>query len=159
LINRTQTAADAESVDALLRESFPTDAEADLAKRLQMNGDAIIALLGEDNSQIQAYAMFSKVDAPFRALGLGPVATNKTARNQGHASALIRNGLEMARADGWQACFVLGNPKFYGRLGFSVELARGFRCKYAGPNFMCIGLQSGGLPTLSGAVAYAKAFG
>src|SRR3546814_10922915 len=41
--------------------------------------------------------------------------------------------------------FVLGEPGYYGRFGFSAENAEGFDSPYAGPYFMAIELQ-GGLP-------------
>jgi putative acetyltransferase len=155
---RAKTAWDGDAVARLLAESFPTGAEAVLAARLWKDGDMALSLVGETADGIVAYAAYSRMTAPFRAIGLSPVATRADARGSGHASALIRKGLEMARTEGWQACFVLGNPKFYGRFGFSADLARGFRCKYSSPSFMCAGLQDGELPSLSGEVAYAKAF-
>lgn len=156
---RAEMAADEVKIDAVLRESFPTDVETRLVERLRSDGDAVMSLVAEVEGRIAAYVMYSKMTAPFRALGLGPVATATAARKQGLASALIVEGLGRARASGWEACFVLGNPRFYGRFGFSVELARGFDCAYAGPSFMAMGLQEAGMPARTGRVVYAKAFG
>jgi putative acetyltransferase len=158
LIIRPDMAAEIDRIADLLRESFPTPGEALLVERLRADGDAVMSLVAEAEGRIAAYAMFSRITAPFRALGLGPVATAAAARRQGLTSALIVGGLARARAAGWEACFVLGNPRFYGRFGFSVELARGFDCAYAGPHFMAMGLQGMGMPALTGRVAYARAF-
>jgi putative acetyltransferase len=156
---RQETAADGAAIRALLEESFPTDAESRLVERLRNEEDAVIALIAEVDGAVAAYAMFSRMTAPFQAVGLGPVATDGKARKKGLANALIREGLDRARVDGWDACFVLGNPRFYGRFGFRADLAAGFSCVYAGPSFMAIALQSAGLPVAKGRVAYAEAFG
>jgi putative acetyltransferase len=150
---------DERAIATLVRDSFPTPAEAELVARLRGDGDAVIAMAAEAEGRIAAYAMFSRMTAPFRALGLGPVATAANARKQGLASAAIVEGLARARTAGWEACFVLGNPRFYGRFGFSADLAAGFDCVYAGPSFMAMALRAGGLPVTTGRVAYAKAFG
>lgn len=155
---RTETAADEDAIADLVRDSFPTSAEAILVERLRADGGAVIALVAEVEGSIAAYAMFSTMTAPFRALGLGPVATAANARKQGLASAMIVEGLARARMAGWEACFVLGDPKFYGRFGFCTDLARGFDCAYAGPNFMCVALRPDRLPVTTGRVAYARAF-
>jgi putative acetyltransferase len=155
---RLERAADRGAVAALLKNCFPTAAEAQLADRLHEDGDAVLSLVAESEGHIAATAIFSAMTAPFRAMGLGPVATGAAARRAGLASALVREGLLRARTDGWEACFVLGNPKFYGRFGFCADLARGFDCAYAGPNFMCVALQGAPLPALTGRVAYARAF-
>jgi putative acetyltransferase len=157
---RLETAGDASGIAALLKNSFPTTAaEAELTERLRADGDAVLPLLAEAGMRIAAYAMFARMTAPFRAMGLGPVAADAALRRRGLASALIRDGLLRARTEGWDACFVLGNPSFYGRFGFRADLAAGFDCAYAGPNFMCMALQPGGLPVSSGRVEYARAFG
>lgn len=156
---RIETAADEGAIAALVRDNFPTPAEAKLVARLRADGDAVIALVAEADARIAAYAMLSTMTAPLKALGLGPVATAANARKQGLASAVIVEGLARARMAGWEACFVLGNPRFYGRFGFRADLAAGFDCAYAGPNFMAMALQPDGLPVTTGRVAYAKAFG
>lgn len=156
---RQETAADVAAIRALLEESFPTDAESRLVERLRNEEDAVIALVAEVDGAIVAYAMFSRMIAPFQAVGLGPVATGGNARKKGLASALIREGLDRARVDGWDACFVLGNPSFYCRFGFRTDLAAGFDCAYAGPNFMAMAFQGDDLPALTGRVVYARGFG
>jgi putative acetyltransferase len=97
--------------------------------------------------------------APFRALGLGPIAVRPDRQRRGIARRLIEAGLARAAADGWQAVFLLGNPAFYERFGFSVALAAGFSSPYVGPHFMVRPLGDEPLPTLAGRVEYAPAFG
>ena len=62
------------------------------------------------------------------------------------------------RADGWEAVFVLGDPAYYERFGFSVAAAAGFASPYAGPYFMALGLNDGIIAPRTGRLAYARAF-
>ena len=95
--------------------------------------------------------------APFRALGLGPVAVFPEWRGRGVAARLIETGLERATEAGWDAVFVLGEPEYYRRFGFDVTGAQGFQSPYAGPYFMVRALRSQ-LPATGGRVEYPKAF-
>ncbi len=69
----------------------------------------------------------------------------------------MREGLTRAAAAGWQAVFVLGDPAYYGRFGFSVDAARGFDSPYAGGHFMVLTLERGAVP-MTGQVRHAPAF-
>ena len=56
-----------------------------------------------------------------RAALLGPLAVLPAQQKQGIGSALVRFGLEMLRDDAIDTVLVLGDPAFYGRLGFRTE--------------------------------------
>jgi putative acetyltransferase len=101
--------------------------------------------------------LFSKLTAPFRALGLAPVSVQPKRQNAGIGSRLIRGSLERAKQDGWLGVFVLGEPKYYCRFGFDAALARGFASPYAGPYFMALAL-GGELPINVGKIGHAPAF-
>jgi putative acetyltransferase len=62
------------AIRRLHRESFPTGAEADLVDTLRSDGDAVLSLLAEEGGAVIGHALFSRMAAPFRALGLAPVA-------------------------------------------------------------------------------------
>ena len=49
---------------------------------------------------------------------MGPLAVAPTHQRQGIGSALVSNGLEKLEADGVSQVYVLGDPAYYGRLGF-----------------------------------------
>jgi len=158
VIIRSETANDGPPIHTLLTEAFPEPVEAPLVDRLRADGDLVYSLVAERAGRIVGYAGFSVMIAPFRALGLGPVAVAEGERRQGIAAALILEGLKMARADTWHAVFVLGSPSYYSRFGFSVDAAAGFESRYAGPYLMALGLREKGLPQSSGRVDYAPAF-
>lgn len=137
--------------------AFPEPAEADLVDRLRADGDSVISLVAVDDGQVVGHILFSKLSAPFRALGLAPVSVLPDRQNAGIGSRLIRAGLERAAQDGWRGVFVLGEPEYYGRFGFGTEIAKGFASPYAGPYFMALGLGEE-LPATEGRISHAPAF-
>ena len=153
---RDEAASDRDPIRALHLCSFPTADEADLVERLREDGDVVFSLVAEVADCLTGHVLFSRMSAPFPALGLAPVAVFPEWRGQGMAARLIEAGLAAAAAD-WDAVFVLGEPAYYGRFGFDVPAARGFQSPYAGPHFMARALKPQ-LPATSGRVGYAKAF-
>ncbi len=154
---RDEERDDVPAVRKIVEEAFLQPAEARLVNRLRADGDAVISAVAVDDGEVVGHIMFSRMDAPFRALGLAPVAVKPRLQGNGIGSELIRWGLAQARADKWQCVFVLGDPKYYERFGFSVALAAGFESPYAGEHFMALAL-NGDLPATSGKVEYAAAF-
>ena len=154
---RDEEPADIPAVRKIIEEAFLQAAEAALVDRLRADGEAVISGVAVDAGQVVGHIMFSRMDAPFRALGLAPVAVEPSLQGNGIGSELIRWGLARAKTDNWQGVFVLGDPKFYERFGFSVALASGFESPYGGEHFMALAL-NGDLPATSGKVEYAPTF-
>ena len=92
-----------------------------------------------------------------RALALAPVGVRPEHQGRGIGSALIREGLDRARDEGWTAVFVLGDPTYYQRFGFNVDAARGYTCVYAGEYFMVQALGSERIPEF-GRIVYPAPF-
>lgn len=153
---RDEIASDRDAIRGLHLCSFPTADEADLVERLRENGDVVFSLVAEVADCLAGHVLFSRMVAPFPALGLAPVAVFPEWRGQGMATRLIESGLTAAVAD-WDAVFVLGEPAYYGRFGFAAAAAQGFQSPYAGPYFMVRALKSH-LPASCGRVDYPKAF-
>ena len=94
----------------------------------------------------------------FRALGLGPVGVRPGMQGGGVGSELIRASLAVAGALAEEVVFVLGEPAYYARFGFSAEAAAPFDSPYAGPYLMALWLRLDVEPPAAGAAAYAPAF-
>lgn len=135
---------DAAAVRAVTRRAFPEGPEVALVDALEAGGHAGLSLVACDPAPV-GFALFPIMAEPAGTLALGPVATVPERRREGVASALIREGLGRARADGWRGVFVLGDPAFYERFGFSAAVADGWRSPYAGPYFMACELEPGAL--------------
>ncbi len=138
--------------------SFPGQEEADLVCALRASGDAIISLVATGNDKIVGHIMLSRMKAPFKALGLAPLSVLADWRKQGIAANLVQNAIEVATTEGWRAIFVLGDPRYYRRFGFSVSNASGFQSIYAGPYFMVLSLQKEQLSIKTGVIEYAPPF-
>jgi putative acetyltransferase len=159
MIIRIETPSDVAAIRVVEEAAFPKPVEARLVDDLRDAGDAVFSLVAVEDESVVGHAMFSKMTASFPALALGPVAVLPGQQRTGIGSLLIRDGLARSEAAGWAGIFVLGNPAYYGRFGFRVDQASGFESPYAGPHLMALALGGGDLPTRSGRIQYAPAFG
>jgi putative acetyltransferase len=158
VIIRNAMQADRPEIEAILLQAFPGPEEADLVSRLYDDGDVVFSLVAEMHGRLCGTVIFSRMSAPFRALGLAPVAVLPDYQRQGIAATLIQEGIELAGVEEWDGIFVLGDPEYYQRFGFLAETAAPFENPYAGPYFMALSLREDDLPAASGKVDYAKAF-
>ena len=142
--------------------AFQTPLEADLVEKLEADGDACFSIVAEHDGTIVGHVLLSRMTVEadgqaLRSLGLAPVAVMPDRQNQGIGSALIERAVAVATAAGEQMLFVLGEPKYYGRFGFSAEEAQVFASPYAGPYFQALALAELG-KVGSGRASYARAF-
>ena len=160
---RPATGEDAEAIRAVHLAAFSTSAEADLVDRLHQDYDSEISLVAEQAGEIVGHVMLSRMGASadsraFRALGLGPVGVLPGTRGSGVGSELVRAALAVAATLGEEVVFVLGEPEYYSRFGFSAEAAAPFASPYSGPYFMALWLRPPSAQPASGSAAYAPAF-
>lgn len=141
---------DADAVDALLTASLG-EPEAKLARKLRRDGAALVELLAEQAGQLVAYGLASPVelvpsgrdytDAAFRGAGLGPIAVAESRRGFGLGTALTQELLATLAEYGLDWAVVLGDPGFYGRLGFKPASNLGWDSVYqAGDAFQAMPL-------------------
>ena len=163
---RPEAASDAAAIRAVHLAAFPTAAEADLVDMLRDDGDSEISLVAEESDKarprIVGHVMLSRMQVEgdgraFRALGLGPVAVLPELHRQGIGTSLIREALKRAEALDEELVFLVGDPGYYRRFGFSAEAASPFASPYAGEYFMALALHDVPLPS-SGRAGYAPAF-
>lgn len=158
---RLSRAADSQAIRDVHLRAFPTRMEADLVDQLVADGDALVSIVAQDDG-IVGHVLLSRMNvvADGRALdaqGLGPVAVVPNHQRGGIGSALIEAAVREAKSAGTQMLFLLGEPGFYGRFGFTAAAAKPFESPYAGPYFQALALVD--LPPVrSGIAKYAKAF-
>jgi putative acetyltransferase len=158
MIVQLETPGDVAAIRAVEEAAFLQSAEAKLVEDLRDAGDSVFSLVAVEDGIIAGHAMFSRLQAPFRALALGPVAVLPDRQRMGVGSRLIREGIARSEAAGWLGIFVLGDPAFYRRFGFDVGKASGFTSPYAGPHLMALPLGGNELPTDAGSIRHAPAF-
>ena len=157
---RNEEARDIGQVREVLRRAFPTDAESQLVDALRANGKATISLVAELNGQVAGHILFSPVSTTppgeAKGIGLAPVAVRPDVQAQGIGSKLIREGLSLCKALGFDYCVVLGDPKYYQRFGFERASNFGIRNEYGVDHeFMVIHFSQ---RDVAGLVQYASEF-
>lgn len=154
---RPEQAGDIEAIDDVVIRAFGREDEARLVAQLRRDGDATISLVAVVGNAVIGHVLLSPMSAPFPALGLAPLSVIPEHQKLGAGTALMNAAIAQAIQGGWSAIFVLGDPVYYGRFGFRVDLATGFSSPYTGPHFMMLPLVDV-LPVARGKVSYAAAF-
>lgn len=156
MLIRPEQSADIPQIRKIVQEAFQRPDEAILVDRIRSDGDSVISAVAVDDDTVVGHIMFSKMNAPFRALGLAPITVTPAQQGKGIGTALIRWGLDQAKRDSWQGVFILGDPQYYQRFGFDASLANAFASPYDGPHLMAVALSP--LPVLTGKIDYPPAF-
>jgi putative acetyltransferase len=163
---RPATGGDVAAIDMILRSSFPEPAEALLVRQLCLDGDMVLTLVADDEETdaLAGVVVFSRMRVeiagkPIASVALAPLAVSSDHRHSGVGEALVHAGLAQLAQAGALLCFVLGEPSYYERFGFSADWARGFASPYAGDYLMALPLQGGAMPCGErGAATHATAF-
>lgn len=160
---RAERSEDAPAVRRVHEIAFPTAAEADLVDRLRANGRAAISLVAQDGDGIVGHILFSPVtfDPPTAvvAFGLAPMAVLPDHVKHGVGRRLVQNGLAECHARGAALVLVLGEPDYYGRLGFERASRHGLRNEFGAEEaFMAFMLEARAHPLPGSLVKYAPEF-
>jgi len=155
---RPMNSADRAGVTALLTASFQGSSEASLTEQLWSEGDVVLGVVAATPTRIVGLSLLSRLDAPLPAVALAPVAVLPEWQGRGVGSHLVRSSLAGAGGGGWLIAFVLGDPDWYGRLGFERHLAAGFTTPFDGPYLQARALTPAGLANPTGRIAYPAAF-
>jgi putative acetyltransferase len=152
------------AVKALRRTVFGGDYEAQLVEHLDRDGLVVASLVALQADVVVGHILFSDLAVtidgrPILAASLAPLAVLPDFQRKGIGAQLVTKGLRILRDRGRAAVIVLGDPSYYGRFGFSAELARKLAGPFKGENFMALELVSGTLDGLAGSVRYPAAFG
>lgn len=160
---RSETAADYAAIRQVNQRAFGQDGEAQLVDALRAGGYVRVSLVAEVDGQVVGHILFS--DLPIAcgtgtvpAVALAPMAVLPPWQRQGIGAALIRQGLEVCRAQGQRAVIVLGHPQYYPRFGFSPDLAQQIESPYACAAFMALELTPAALAGVRGRVLYPPPF-
>ena len=98
--------------------------EARIVDALRAAGALTLSLVAVENGEVVGHAAFSPVTINGVAggwYGLGPISVRPDRQRRGMGQALIRDGLDRLRSMNAAGCVVLGDPGYYGRLGFESD--------------------------------------
>lgn len=152
----------AAAIERLLDLTFGRNRHGKTVYRLREAAEAVshLSFVVEEEGELVATLRFWPVSLPdgTQALLLGPLAVRPELAGRGIGRALVRHGLVQARAQGWPAVLVVGDPKYYHPFGFTREAAEPLRLP--GPveleRFQALALVHGALDHVHGAVGPAR---
>jgi putative acetyltransferase len=142
---RPERPDDTAAIRAVLDAAFDGPVEGQLVDSLRAAGDLVLALVAVDDAAIVGYIAWPRlwIETPREvrpAVGLAPLGVAPARQHGGLGAALTRAGIAQLQANGERLAFVLGDPAYYRRFGFSLETARAYESGYAGQHFMALKL-------------------
>lgn len=157
---RAERASDEEAIRRVNEAAFGQPGEARLVDELRAADALLLSLVADKAGALIGHVGFVPLrleggdDA--RLAGLAPLAVLPGERARGIGAALVRAGLARLDQAGIERVFVLGDPAYYGRFGFSRAAADGFSSEYDCEAFQGLALAPG--PVRRGRLAYPAAF-
>lgn len=154
--------SDADALVAVHAAAFPTDAEAKLVAELLDGHDVLFSIAAESNQEVVGHALLTAMThehgGSVRGLvGLAPIAVHPDFQRRGIGRALVREAIRQCKTNRVTALFVLGDPAYYGPLGFQPASVQGFTNDFDAPDaFQVISLRPD-RPAPPGRVSYAPA--
>ena len=115
---------DSTAIESLYPEAFPDEDLLPLVRDLLNDLAVAKSLVATIGTRIVGHVIFTKcgvVGNHVDAALLGPLAVAPVWQKQGIGSEIVRVGLQRLEDEDVNRVFVLGDPAYYGRLGFLPE--------------------------------------
>ncbi len=125
---------DRDAIMSLYPDAFPEEDLLALLGPLLDETPGVLSLVAEEAGRIAGHAAFTpcRLETGEGAFALlGPLAVAPDRQRAGIGSLLVRQGLARLAGEGVTHVFVLGDPAYYGRFGFTEE--RGVKPPYPLP--------------------------
>ena len=116
--------SDLAALESMYPLAFPDEDLVPLIRNLLQEAVDTLSLVATIDSSLAGHVLFTKGRLAESALVvalLGPLAVCPQRQRSGIGSALVREGLDQLQREGVQQVFVLGDPAYYGRFGFTTE--------------------------------------
>lgn len=121
---RKSVPADLAAIDALYPEVFPDEDLRPLVRELLQEEAVVLSVVAIVGGRVVGHVIFTFCDVVAECAGaalLGPLAVAPAWQRQGIGTALTQAGMQRLKDAGVSHVFVLGDPAYYGRLGFMPE--------------------------------------
>ena len=123
---RESSQDDIAAIDALYPLAFPDEELRPLVRSLLDDSAVALSLVATIGSEIAGHVIFTDCGVEgsnIKASMLAPLAVAPSRQRQGIGTAIVGDGLQRLRDAGVSLVCVLGDPAYYGRLGFAPEAA------------------------------------
>lgn len=165
---REEMSQDIHKIKTVNDLAFGQTNEGDLIEELR-NSEAFVPSLSivaeTEHQDIIGHILFSRIQietetGDVTSLALAPMAVSPSSQNKGIGAALVKDGLQRAKALGFQSVVVLGHPEYYPKFGFTPAHEKQIRAPFEVPPeaFMVLELEKGALEHIEGTVRYSKPF-
>jgi putative acetyltransferase len=126
VIIRNETISDVGAIFELTKAAFENhpysnNTEQFIVDALRAANALTVSLVAEVEGKVVGHIAFSPVtvsDGSGDWYGIGPVSVAPELQKQGIGKSLINEGLSTVKALGANGCVLVGDPGYYGRLGF-----------------------------------------
>ena len=121
---RESLPSDLASIEQLYPDAFPDEDLLPLVRELLREEPIVLSLVGIIDRSLVGHVIFTRcgVDAGTDQVALlAPLAVAGAWQRQGIGRALVDAGLQRLQSAGVTQVYVLGDPGYYGRLGFVPE--------------------------------------
>jgi putative acetyltransferase len=121
---RDSNSADLAVIEQIYREAFPDEDLLPLVRALLQEPSATVSAVAVVAGTIAGHVIFTLghvCGCKSRVALLGPLAVAPAAQRSGIGRALVDHGCEEMAARDIEVVLVLGDPAYYGRLGFTTE--------------------------------------
>ena len=115
---------DSAAIEKLYPEAFPDEDLLPVVRDLLRDPTIRLSLVGTIDSRIAAHVIFTYcgvAGSSIKSALLAPLAVAPTWQRQGLGTAIVRAGLQRVQDADVRLVCVLGDPAYYGRLGFVPE--------------------------------------
>ena len=106
--------------------AFPSEDISPLVEKLWWMPSGVTMFVCESFFEITGHIALTECrvdDQPHRVALLGPLAVHPDHQRQGLGTALIDCAIDQLKTEGFAAIYLLGDPAYYARHGFSQEIS------------------------------------
>ena len=121
---RASLPSDKCSIDRLYADAFPGEDLLPLLHELLAERSDVLSLVAIDQGLLIGHVIFTAcglIGKTEKVALLAPLAVASSRQRRGVGSTLVHAGLRQMQSTGASLVFVLGDPAYYGRFGFTAE--------------------------------------